>query len=159
MTKTPKTFSEVFNARQARLAREDAKAQAQIAQRQRIEGILQANPEIGVLQGEKGVRYYVNFPVYREATDPAALVAAKLERFDPAADHYVVTVDGDEMIRLNGSVWDGKASFRLAVEAEPDAGVITLDVYRARLGCYIRQAVHTRGAGSIARAARAQAEG
>lgn len=152
MAKTPKTFSEVFNARQARLAREEAKAQAQVAERQRIESILQANPEIGVLQGEKGVRYYVNFPTYREATDPAALVGAKLERFNPAADHYVVTVDGEEMIRLNGNVWDGKRSFALAVEAEPGAQMITLDVYRARLGCSLRQAVHVRGAGSAYRA-------
>lgn len=72
--------------------------------------------------------------------------------FNPAADHYVVTVDGDEMIRLNGDVWDGKHSFRLAVENEPDAQMITLDVYRARLGCSLRQAVYVRGAGSTYRA-------
>ena len=53
-----------------------ARAQAQITERQRIEGILQANPQIGALQGEKGARYYVSFPVYREARDPAALVQA-----------------------------------------------------------------------------------
>ena len=53
-----------------------ARAQAKIAERQRIEGILQANPQIGVLQGEKGARYYVSFHVYREACDPAALVRA-----------------------------------------------------------------------------------
>ena len=53
-----------------------ARAQAQIAERQRIEGILQANPQIGVLQGEKGARYYVSFPVYREACEPAQLVRA-----------------------------------------------------------------------------------
>lgn len=51
-----------------------ARAQVQVAERQRIDAILQANPEIGILQGEKGVRYYVNFPVYREARDPAKLV-------------------------------------------------------------------------------------
>jgi hypothetical protein len=79
MSKTPKTFSDVLNARMDRLAREDAKAQAEIAKRQRIEGILAANPEIGVLQGEKCLRYYVNWPAYREAKDPAALLSAKAE--------------------------------------------------------------------------------
>lgn len=79
MRKTPKTFSDVFNARMDRLAREDAKAQAEITERQRIEGILAANPEIGVLQGEKGRRYYVNWPAYCEAKDPAALLPVKAE--------------------------------------------------------------------------------
>jgi hypothetical protein len=58
-----------------------ARAQAQIIKRQRIERILQANPQIGVLQNEKGARYYVNFPVYREASDPAALF--QVERAAP----------------------------------------------------------------------------
>jgi hypothetical protein len=43
------------------------------AEQARIAGILAANPQIGVLQGAKGLRYYVNFPVYAEARDPAAL--------------------------------------------------------------------------------------
>jgi hypothetical protein len=50
-----------------------ARAEAQIAEQARIAGILAANPQIGVLQGAKGLRYYVNFPVYAEARDPAAL--------------------------------------------------------------------------------------
>lgn len=79
MAKTPKTFSEVFNARQARLAREEAKAQAQLAERQRIQSILDANGEIGILMRNCNLVYYVNFPVYREASDPAALVATKVE--------------------------------------------------------------------------------
>ena len=79
MRKTPKTFSDVFNARMDRLAREDAKAQAEIAERQRIQGILDANGEIGILMRKGGPVYYVNWPVYREAKDPAALVAIKVE--------------------------------------------------------------------------------
>lgn len=79
MTQAPKTFSDVFNARMDRLAREDAKAQAEIAERQRIEGILVANPEIGVLMRKGGPVYYVNWPVYREAKDPASLVTVKAE--------------------------------------------------------------------------------
>jgi len=75
MTYTPKTFSEVFNARQARLAREEAKVQAEIAERQRIQGILDAHGEIGVLMRKGGPVYYVNWPAYREATDPAALIS------------------------------------------------------------------------------------
>lgn len=51
-----------------------ARAQAQVAEQARVAAILAANPQIGVLQGSKGLRYYVNFPVYAEARDPAALV-------------------------------------------------------------------------------------
>lgn len=78
-----------------------------------------------------------------------------IDRFNPSADHYIITVDGEEMIRLNGSVWDGKADFQLTVEGEPSAQMITLDVYRARLGCTLRQAVHVRGAGSCYRGIKA----
>jgi hypothetical protein len=53
-----------------------ARAEAQIAEQARVAAILAANPQIGVLQGAKGLRYYVNFPVYAEARDPAALVQA-----------------------------------------------------------------------------------
>lgn len=65
--------------------------------------------------------------------------------FDPTADHYVITVDGEEMIRLNGSIWDGKYSFSLAIENERDARLITLDVYRSKWRSYVRQAIHSRG--------------
>ena len=74
MTKTPKTFNEVFLDRQERLAREEARTQAEIAERQRVESILLANPEIGILMRHGGALYYVNWPEYREARDPAALV-------------------------------------------------------------------------------------
>ena len=53
-----------------------AKAEAEIAERTRVAAILAANPQIGVLQSAKGQRFYVNFPVYLEHTDPAALVEA-----------------------------------------------------------------------------------
>lgn len=53
-----------------------ARAEAQIAEQARIAAILAANPQIGVLQGAEGLRFYVNFPVYAEARDPAALVQA-----------------------------------------------------------------------------------
>ena len=74
-----KTFGEVVQARINRSIDESVRANAEIAKRQRIEGILAANAEIGVLMRNGGAVYYVNFPVYREAKDPAALLAAKAE--------------------------------------------------------------------------------
>lgn len=65
--------------------------------------------------------------------------------FNHNEDHYIVNVDGDEMIRDNGTVWDGINTYHLAIENEPDARIITLYVYRKKFGCYIRQATHTRG--------------
>jgi len=53
-----------------------ARAEALRAEQARIAAILAANPQIGVLQGAKGQRFYVNFPAYAEARDPAALVQA-----------------------------------------------------------------------------------
>jgi hypothetical protein len=40
----------------------------------KILSILAANPQIGMLQGNRGRRFYVTSPVYREAKHPAALV-------------------------------------------------------------------------------------
>ena len=73
-------MSRIFTLADARDAKRNAelpslaRAQAQVAEQARIAAILAANPQIGVLRGEKGLRYYVNFPVYAEARDPAALV-------------------------------------------------------------------------------------
>jgi hypothetical protein len=58
------------NAELPALARADAKR----ADAARIAAILAANPQIGILQNEKGQRFYVNFPIYAEARDPASLV-------------------------------------------------------------------------------------
>jgi hypothetical protein len=52
-----------------------AKAEAEIAERARVAAILAANPQIGVLQkATGGMLYYINFPEYIEARDPAWLV-------------------------------------------------------------------------------------
>jgi hypothetical protein len=52
-----------------------AKAEAEIAKRARVAAILAANPQIGALHKVTGgMRYYVNFPVYLEAENPADLV-------------------------------------------------------------------------------------
>jgi hypothetical protein len=51
-----------------------ARAEALRAEQVRVAQVLRDNPQIGVLQGAKGLRYYVNWPTYREHTDPAALV-------------------------------------------------------------------------------------
>ena len=73
-------MSRIFTLADARDEKRDAelpslvRAQAEIAERQRIEGILLANPEIGILMRKGGAYYYVNWPEYREARDPAALV-------------------------------------------------------------------------------------
>lgn len=73
-------MSRIFTLADARDEKRDAelpylaRAQAEIAERQRIEGILLANPEIGILMRKDGAYYYVNWPEYREARDPAALV-------------------------------------------------------------------------------------
>jgi hypothetical protein len=52
-----------------------ARARAAREERARIAGILAANPQIGVLlRDARGPLYYVNFPEYIEARDPAWLV-------------------------------------------------------------------------------------
>jgi hypothetical protein len=53
-----------------------ARAEAQLAEQRRIQSILDAHGEIGILMRKGGPVYYVNWPVYREARDPAALVGA-----------------------------------------------------------------------------------
>lgn len=74
------TKTRIFTLADARDEKRDAelpslaRAEAQKAERARIASILAANPQIGVLQSAKGQRFYINFPVYLEHTDPAALV-------------------------------------------------------------------------------------
>lgn len=52
-----------------------ARAEAEIAERARVAAILAANPQIGVLlRDARGPLYYINFPEYIEARDPAWLV-------------------------------------------------------------------------------------
>lgn len=71
MTRRPLRLSDIIEARAA----EAAADMAVLREKDRVAGILSANPQIGVLCREGMAVYYVNFP-YTEATDPAALVAA-----------------------------------------------------------------------------------
>jgi hypothetical protein len=50
-----------------------ARAQKLQEAESQISAILAANPQIGVLQGGRGRRFYVNFP-YREAKHPSLLI-------------------------------------------------------------------------------------
>jgi hypothetical protein len=52
-----------------------ARAAAARLEAERIAGVLRENPAIGVLCRNGRSVFYVNFPCYREAGDPAALVA------------------------------------------------------------------------------------
>jgi hypothetical protein len=51
-----------------------ARAQKLQEAESQISAILAANPQIGVLQGGRGRRFYVAFP-YREANHPSLLIA------------------------------------------------------------------------------------
>jgi len=76
MKKSPSTFltlSDVIAAKHqadAVAISNERKAMAKIAE---IASILAENPHIGVLQTEKGMRYYTNAP-YRESSHPSALI-------------------------------------------------------------------------------------
>lgn len=74
-------MTRIFTVADARDEKRDAelpalaRARAAREERARIAGILAANPQIGVLQkATGGLLYYVNFPEYIEAADPAWLV-------------------------------------------------------------------------------------
>ena len=47
---------------------------AQVAAQQNVNALLAANPQVGVLNRNGKAVYYVNFPDYREASTPAALI-------------------------------------------------------------------------------------
>jgi hypothetical protein len=70
MSITPKTYRQVTEARIERSRRD----YAVVAEQKRIASVLAANPAIGVLVRNGKPKFYVSSPMYREATDPAALV-------------------------------------------------------------------------------------
>ena len=53
-----------------------ARIDARVAEENRVAAILQANPQIGVLIRKGKSVYYINWPTYREARDPADLCGA-----------------------------------------------------------------------------------
>lgn len=70
MSNTPKTYRQVTEARIERSRRD----YALVAEQKRIVAVLAANPAIGVLMRNGKAKFYVSFPTYREAADPAVLV-------------------------------------------------------------------------------------
>lgn len=68
------TYQDARNEKLAINAKLFAKQDAAVAKQKLIDGILKANPQIGILMRKGKHVYYVNFPQYQEAKNPQDLI-------------------------------------------------------------------------------------